>query len=319
MAVCLLCPLQLFAEVPVAEANLHEPTGIAPLYFGPNAFPVPDMLTGWTDGNLQVELAGEGYFGKAGDKTGGLFGRLTVPLFTEWASLSVWMPLQEWYTMTPERQTQCRLQDTAVSTGHGAGDVYISTNIQLLSGNFRCFEEYANKWWIPGLALRVGVKTASGGEFGRARHYDDPGYWFDLTLGERLTPEESAVELDVAASTGFLCWQTDNGRQNDAVMYGLQLKMHSKYVSLTTSWSGYAGWEYHGDRPMVVKATLAGHAKGFEPFLTYQYGIKDYPFQQIRVGLKYNFPLVGEKADPSCTLRTSYVERKIQKRIKKEN
>lgn len=285
------------AQVPIEEANLHVPTGIAPLYFGPNAFPVPDMLTGWTDVYLRAELAGEGYFGKAGDKTGGVFAKLTVPLFTRWAALSVWLPVQEWYKMTPERQAECRLQDTAVISGHGTGDVYISTNIQLLSGHFSCFSENANRWWIPGLELRVGLKTASGGEFGNARHFDNPGYWFDMTLGENLTSLESPVSLAFSGSAGFLCWQTDNGRQNDAVMYGLQLQMRSEYVSLTASWTGYSGWERYGDRPMVVRATLAGHVEGFEPFVTYQYGIRDYPFQQVRVGLRYDFPLLGRERE----------------------
>ena len=100
------------------------------------------------------------------------------------------------------------------------------------------------------------------------------------------------MELRFAGSAGFLCWQTDNGRQNDAVMYGLQMLLKSEYVSLRAAWSGYVGWEKDGDRPMTIKARIAGHVKGFEPFAEYQYGIKDYPFHQVRVGLAYGINIL---------------------------
>ena len=53
------------------------------------------------------------------------------------------------------------------------------------------------------------------------------------------------------------------------------------------------GWERYGDAPMSIKARAAGHVKGFEPYVQYQYGIKDYPFHQIRVGLVYNLDILG--------------------------
>ena len=174
-------------------------------------------------------------------------------------------------------------------TGHEAGDVYVSTDIQLLKA----------RKFAPDITLRAAIKTASGGSFDKARYYDNPGYFFDLGVGKSLyfgkgktfpyaDATDAKVELRFAGSAGFLCWQTDNGRQNDAVMYGLQMLLKSEYVSLRAVWSGYVGWEKDGDRPMTIKARLAGHIKGFEPFAEYQYGIKDYPFHQVRVGLAYN-------------------------------
>jgi hypothetical protein len=101
--------------------------------------------------------------------------------------------------------------------------------------------------------------------------------------------------LRLAGSVGFLCWQTDNGRQNDAVMYGLQLLLKSQHISLRTTWSGYMGWEKMGDRPMIIKGRLSGHAKGFDPYVEYQYGIKDYPFHMVRVGLAYNIDILKKR------------------------
>ena len=206
------------ALVPIDKPNLREETGIAPAYFGPNAFPVPEMLDGRVQNHLRVEIAGDGYFGFQGDRTADAFARVHIPLFTDRMNLTVWMPVMEWYEMTPERQRVCRLQDTAAITGHGAGDAYFSTDIQILR----------EKKWAPDIAFRAACKSASGGQYELARHYDCPGYFMDLSvgkswfLGERREGKKAkGTELRLAGSAGFLCWQTDNGRQNDAVMYGL--------------------------------------------------------------------------------------------------
>ena len=261
----LLCSSFLFA---------FEPTGVAPAFYGPNALPVMDMSDGLTSSQLRVELAGDGYFGYNGDKTADLFARVRVPLFTRWANLMVWMPVYEWY-----RQ--------ADGTGNGAGDVYISTNVQVLHNEW--FHGYKAKY-IPQMTVRVGVKTASGEQSQRKRHFDCPGYFFDLTMGQTIPANE--VSLRFAGSVGFLCWQTDKTRQNDAVMYGLQAQLNHEFFSAQVEWSGYVGWERYGDAPMTLKVRAAGHIKGFEPFVQYQWGIKDYPFHQIRVGLAYSFNIL---------------------------
>ena len=285
LSILLLICTSASALVPVDKPNLRDDTGIAPMYFGPNAFPVPDMLDGRVQNHLRVEIAGDGYFGFQGDKTADVFARLFIPLFTDRVNLTVWMPMMEWYELTPERIATCRVPDSLAHSGSGAGDAYFSTDIQILR----------DKKWAPDIALRAACKSASGGQYELARHYDCPGYFMDLSLGKswclgerQASDEVKAVELRVAGSVGFLCWQTDNGRQNDAVMYGLQLLVKSQYVSLRTTWSGYVGWENDGDKPMIIKGRLSGHAKQFEPYVEYQYGIKDYPFHHLRVGMAYH-------------------------------
>lgn len=271
------------ALVPIDRSNLRETTGIAPAYFGPNAFPVPDMLDGRVQNQLCIEIAGDGYFGFQGDQTADIFARVFVPLFTDRVNLTIWMPVMEWYEMTPERMATCRVLDSLENRGGGTGDAYFSTDIQILRG----------KKWAPDIALRAACKSASGGQYELARHYDSPGYFMDLSLGKSwFLGKQQGIELRMAGSAGFLCWQTDNSRQNDAVMYGLQLLLKSEYVSLRTIWSGYVGWEKEGDRPMVIKGRLCGHVKQFEPYVEYQYGIKDYPFHQARVGLAYHIDVL---------------------------
>ena len=258
----------------LSPVKAMEPTGIAPAYFGPNAFPIPDISDGLTYNHLRLELAADGYFGYKGDRTADLFLRLHIPLFTRWANLSVWMPVYEWY-------------DQFDGKGGGAGDVYISTDVQVLHNEWFKID---NARYIPQATVRLGMKTASGGQFEHKRHYDCPGYFFDLNIGQSIPIK--AVSLRFAGSVGFLCWQTDNGRQNDAVMYGLQAALHYEYASLQVTWGGYAGWEHFGDEPMSIKVRAAGHVMGFEPFVQYQYGIKDFPYHQIRVGLIYNINIL---------------------------
>jgi hypothetical protein len=255
-----------------------EPTGVAPAFFGPNALPVIDMSDGRTQSQLRVELAADGYFGYDGSKTADVFARVCVPLFTRWANLSVWMPVYGWY-------------EQADGKGSGAGDVYLSTDIQVLHNEW--FHS-ANAKYIPQMTVRAGVKTASGEQYERKRHYDSPGYFFDLSIGESFFIKD-VIELRFAASAGFLCWQTGQSRQNDAVMYGLQALLRHEYFSFLATWGGYVGWERYGDAPMTLKFRAAGHIKGFEPYVQYQYGIKDYPFHQIRVGLVYNIDILKRK------------------------
>lgn len=295
---------EMHAEVPIVAPTLGEKTLIAPAYFGPNAFAVPDMIDGRVQRSMRVEMAGDYYLGHQQDRTQNIFMRAFIPLFTDRVNLTLWMPVQEWYQMTPDRQRICRLQDTVAIRGRGTGDVYISTDIQLLR----------DKRIAPDIVLRAAMKTASGGSFEQARHYDCPGYFFDVSAGKSfyfggtnspITDHPCAItergdcpiELRVAASTGFLCWQTDNGRQNDAVMYGAQLMLRVPYFSLRETFTGYSGWERAGDRPMVITTTMSGHIPlstgSLHPFFTYQYGLRDYPFHQFRLGLAYEIDIIG--------------------------
>lgn len=273
----LLAPLFIHAQVPVVAPDLSQPTEIAPAYFGPNALPIIDMSDGMTYDHLRLELAADGYFGYKGDRTAALFARAHVPLFTRWANLSVWMPVYEWYSQTDGK-------------GSGAGDVYISTEVQVLHNEW--FKTEHAKY-IPQMTIRLGMKTASGGQFERRRHYDSPGYFFDAAMGQSIPLPH--VTLRFAGSIGFLCWQTDKARQNDAVMYGLQARLRHEYFSLQTTWGGYKGWEKQGDAPMSLKIKAAGHIHGFEPFVQYQWGIQDYPFHQVRIGLAYNVDILRKK------------------------
>ena len=96
-------------------------------------------------------------------------------------------------------------------------------------------------------------------------------------------------ELRLAANLGFLCWQVTTNSQNDAYMYGLKTVLDTKAFSASFAWQGYSGWIDDGDKPMVLKADITGNIGRFRPLLAYQYGLRDYPFHQFRIGLGYMF------------------------------
>ncbi len=287
-----LSALHLFAQTPLDKADLSQATLISPYYFSPNAFPIPDMLSGEVSPTLRIELSGDCFLGFAGDRTEDIAFNLRIPLFTDRVNLTVWMPVMEFYQNTLERQRIQRLQDTVPMRGSLAGDVYISTDIQVLR----------HRQWIPDVAVRAALKTASGGGYSLARYYDSPGYFFDMTVAEVFPLQQSDFlqELRVASSVGFLCWQTDNGRQNDAVMYGLMLQWKTKYFALSQVFSGYTGWENEHknhpdahDAPMSLKTSITGYYKNFELGFMYQYGLRDYPFHQFKLSLAYNIDILS--------------------------
>ena len=289
--------LLLFAGVATAQTEIVNPdydvpSRIAPAYFGPNAFPVPDMLDGRTSSELKLELYGDCFLGTttgsvADDVTGDLFARLTIPLFTPKVNLTVWMPIFEYFSTSAELNALRRLPspyDTMALQGFDSGDVYVSADVRILSQERHHVD----------ITARAVLKTASAGKFAEGRCYDAPGYFFDAAIGRGFDFGGSNHNLRIAASVGFLCWQTDNGRQNDAVMYGAKVAYRYKNFGVDTTFGGYCGWERDGDRPMTLKTNISYHISDLVLRLGHQVGFIDWPYHQIRVGATYTFDILSK-------------------------
>ncbi|MGM9735242.1 MAG: hypothetical protein ACI3ZL_02405 [Candidatus Cryptobacteroides sp.] len=260
----------------------------APKYFGPNAFPIPDMLDGRTSSTLKAELYADSYFGTmagkniADDYTSNLFVRVSVPLFTPRVNLSIWGNLLEYFSSGPEINAFRGIsEEGTIQKTFGLGDIYISTDIQVLK---------QERMWVD-CTLRAALKTASGDLYQYSRYYDCPGYFFDGSFGRDFRLSEKAV-LRTSVSGGFLCWQLDNWRQNDAFMYGVQLSMTAGRFFISETWGGYIGWRDHGDSPMSIKTRLSWSFGAFFLNLEHQYGFRDWPFHQVRFGVGYNFNIL---------------------------
>ena len=270
-----LLTVRAASPVPLTRPDLSAVTGIAPKYFGPNAFPVPDMLDGRIPDQPKADIAVDYFKGflveGATDITQDFFLGVHILLFSKRASLSDWMPVVERWHYDAAIRTARRIGSADGDIGYDSGDAYFGVNIQVL-------EESARR---PGVTLRAISKSASGNNYCYARYYDAPGYYFDASAGK------SWGAFRLAVSSGFLAWQTDNGRQNDATMYGVQLAYTLRQLLLQASWGGYIGWEDHGDRPSTLKARAAWRFGHIEPYLFFQQGLHDYPFRQYRLGAVY--------------------------------
>lgn len=279
--------VSLVAQTEIEKPNFSVPSLVAPAYFGPNAFPVPDMTDGTVSPVFKVELYGDGFTSTKGyslkeDLTMDIFAKATIPLFTNRVNLVIWMPIVEYYKSGPRVNAERRISNPNTwKSGIDTGDAYVSTDILLL-------EEDKN---FIGMVLRTALKSASGNSFSTARVYDSPGYFFDVSVGRNVYASlNGKTTLRMAVSAGFLCWQTDNGRQNDAVMYGMCTTLSTGQVSLRADYGGYVGWEGYGDMPMTLKTKLSYAIRDFSVDVMYQVGFIHWPFHQLRFGATYVFP-----------------------------
>lgn len=270
------------AQTPIYKADLSVPSRIAPAFFGPNAFPVPDMSDGRTSSDFKLELYVDSYFGtipnsSMEDFTADIFARATIPLFSPRVNLSLWMPIQEYYSTGPEVNAYRRIGHDGHMTGWVPGDVYVSTDIMVLMQERHQIDA----------VIRAVLKSASGYCYHYARNYDGPGYFFDATFARSFPIGSGSAVFRTALSGGFLCWQTDNGRQNDAVMYVILTSMKSGRFALEAEYGGYVGWEQCGDAPMTLKTSVSWDIGDLSLRLQHQVGFIDWPFHQLRFGVEY--------------------------------
>jgi hypothetical protein len=280
--ICMSAAISMTAQTSLDLSDFAVPSKIAPGYFGPNAFPVPEMSDGSTSAQWKVEIYSDHFFGTMGesgeDYTTDIFARLTIPLFSPRANLVVWGPLHEFFHTGPSVNSIRRLPFEGDVDYHTPGDIYVSTEFQTLVQDRHGLD----------MTIRTVLKSASGDRYEYARYYDSPGYFFDATFGRGFELSEN-VRTRIALSSGFLCWQTDNGRQNDAVMYGVLASLDAGAAFLKVQYGGYVGWERDGDCPMTLRADLGCNIGAFSVKAGLQKGFKDWPFNHFRIGVEYRF------------------------------
>ena len=240
------------------------------------------MSDGTTSARWKAELYSEHFFGTLGERgddyTTDIYARLTVPLFSPRVNLVIYGPLYEFFHSGPSVHPLRRLPYKEDVDYHTPGDIYISTEIQALLQERHGLD----------MALRAVLKTATGDRYEYARYYDSPGYFFDAAFARSFAVSD-LISFRVALSSGFLCWQTDNGRQNDAVMYGASACVNVGSVMLEAQYGGYVGWEQDGDAPMSMRVDAAWAIGDFSLKAGWHMGFHDWPFHQLRFGLEYRF------------------------------
>ena len=252
-------------------------------WFGPNANPVPEFTDATIPAKTTISIMGDYYFGY-GDRTENGYIKVDIPLIPERVSLKVWSAVLEHYQTTD----QIMLERGATSTsGSEVGDIYVQTRIRL-------WKEQKNR---PSIILNSTLKTASAKTFKTRRYFDTPGYYFDLEAGKSFyTKSKFISEIRSVTNVGFMCWETTNSRQDDAPMYGEKIIIGNDNWKFENTISGYSGWLHtskaiyipdYGDTPLVYATKFSIKSGKISYFAQYQYGITDFHYQQLRVGISF--------------------------------
>ena len=257
--------------------NNAQNINYSPAYFGPNANPVPEFTDASISTKTTVSLSGNYHFG-FGDKTRNANLKLEIPLIPELVSLKIWSAFFENYRITQAIYNERQMEGGNLQ-GTSNGDIYVQTRMLITK----------EKKHLPNIILNSTLKTASGTNFKQRRYFDTPGYYFDVEIGKSFhTKSKMICEIRTVVNLGFLCWETTNSVQNDAPMYGGKLILSNKLFDFENTLSGYYGWMNNGDTPLVYSSKLIFKCSNTNFFTQYQYGIKDFPYQHIQVGIVFS-------------------------------
>lgn len=246
----------------------------SPRYFGPNAFPIPEMRDGRVSERYEVEVRGE-YHYYTGDKTWDIVGRALLPFFRGRAGIEVNWCFKEKYKMTPETRDERFAVDTESPIKYN-GDIVISSFFQVLK----------SEKWVDA-TISANIKTASGGRLCDARFTDAASYWFDVNVGRNLWKSaDGKASIRMQALAGFYCWMTNDmeHRQNDAISYGVGFTGKYRGFTLATNLAGFYGYENNGDRPIHWRNNLRYEIKKNIISFRYTHGMKDNLYETYSLG-----------------------------------
>lgn len=296
----------------ITSAQTTQTAKYSSAWFGPNANPVPEFTDARIPAKTTFSIMGDSYFGN-GDNTQNAYIKVEIPLLPERVSLKIWSTFFEHYQVSEDLtlardmnlitdritkgDKEIEIRD-GKTYGTANGDLYVQTRIRL-------FDE---KKTMPSIIFNATIKTASGTNFPQRRYFDTPGYYFDLEAGKSFyTKAKFISEIRAVVNTGFMCWETTNSTQDDATMYGGKLIIGNPTWKFENTLSGYWGWIHtnkklsplgdYGDAPLVYATKLTIRSGKIDYFAQYQYGITDFPYHQIRVGI--SFPIA--KLTPNYT------------------
>ena len=243
----------------------------SPRYFGPNAFPMPELRSGSLDTRREVELRGE-YHTFKGDRTKDIYARILIPIAEGRAGLEVSYIAYEYYNMTSETVEERHAAGTSWNSG-AHGDVVVSSFYRLLK---------SDKW--ADIMVEATLKTASGNRLVDARYTDAATYWFSINAGRNIyKSEHNNAFLRIQGLVGFYCWMTNDAvhRQNDAPVYSAGLSGAYESISFNVDIAGIYGYKDNGDRPMQLRTKLNYEYKNNILSFRYKYGMKDYLYDSL--------------------------------------
>ena len=237
----------------------------SPRYFGPNAFPMPELRSGCLGTQWEAELRGE-YHSYKGDRTKNLFARVFVPVGNGLAGLEISYVIYEYYNMSKETVEERHAAGTSWDNG-AHGDVVVSSFYRLLK---------SDKW--ADIMVEMSMKTASGNRLVDARFTDAVTYWFNVNAGRNIYKSaDNKTNIRLHGLAGFYCWMTNDvvHRQNDALTYSAGISSMFNNITAVVDIAGIHGYKNNGDRPLQLRTKINFEIKKNILSFRYKHGMKD--------------------------------------------
>jgi hypothetical protein len=244
-----------------------------PRYFGPNAFPLPELHSEGVPARWELEIRGESHK-YTGDDTKDLYARLLIPIVKERVAIELCGVVVEDYKMTRETADERHAYATE-SPLTCYGDLIVNTYFQLLR----------NDKWCD-IMLDINLKTASGRRLCDARYTDAAAYGFNLTFDRNLYRNAARTfSLRAQGMAGFYCWMTNDmvHRQNDAIFYAAGGSATYRNASFSVDYSGFNGYKNNGDRPVALRTKFNFEYRRNILSLRFRHGMKDFLYDTYSV------------------------------------
>ncbi|MFY0653843.1 MAG: hypothetical protein JXQ96_17510 [Cyclobacteriaceae bacterium] len=255
-----------------SEYQIHSPA-----FLGPNALPVPNVSDGRVNNISALTMGGQAHFSD-GDNTQNITLYLNYNFLKDVISIDLFFIPTEFFQMSHAKKEERNVYYRYYDVSNATGDAYLNTT-------FRVLNQEKNK---IDMAIRIGLKTASGGNANPARFTDTPGYYFDTSIGKAIGSDQNWRPY---AMLGFYSWETNDDTlpQNDALMYGFGLEYLKNGISIKNELTGYNGYKKNGDKPSVYRLTFSKELTRLVIGAKYQHGLRDYDYKTFEASLGYKF------------------------------
>ena len=246
-------------------------------FLGANTLPIPVMTDGKVNNTSALTTAGQFHFSD-GDNTQNVALYLNYNFLKDVISVDLFFVPVEFFQMSHAKKEERRVHYSNYYKTSATGDVYLNTNFRVLS-------QEKNK---IDMAMRIGLKTASGDNSNPARFTDTPGYYFDASFGKLVGSDQNWRPY---AMLGFYSWETNDDvlPQNDAVLYGFGIEYSKNKLSIKNELTGYNGYKKNGDQPSVYRLTFSKSLSRLILGAKYQHGLRDYDYKTFELSLGYKF------------------------------
>lgn len=207
---------------------------------GPNALPVPESIFYHWDSLHYFTNTLQYHHYDRGEHTASLRSGIFCHIDRS-VTLKTWIVAAEYFSSN-ELVRDFRAARTLEGRGWSTGDLYVETHWHILRHRKK----------LPDLAMRIGLKTASGSRVEDVRFTDTPGYYFDLNFRKLYT--YFPWQIQWYGMTGFYAYQTyrTDYKQNDAFLFGAGIRAQKQKWGVDVHARSYYGYFSEYDKPLVL-------------------------------------------------------------------